>query len=253
LMLLVSCGNKESDNEVMLSLHPDAGKKIKLNYVFSVSQLKSGDVTTFSMDLSGNYGKDEGNNTFMQLTNENVGLSGNVKGQAIEAVANGTDTLENEVRLVAMPVFNLAGKTFKSVFDPQFNRLAEFQVSNGNFVDSTESKVQMLLRYPEGKVTVGQTWERDIVIKTGNKMNCSAKYTLREIKGDSALISVEGKIYGKGQSFGNEISFDGKLNGNFNVNIKDGTPWSFELSEEFNLSMNEEKIPMNYTISARFQ
>lgn len=250
-LLLAACS--EETEKVNLSFNPDGPTKMKGTYSFSVNQLKSGDVTSFSMDVAGYYGKTGDSKNFLEFRNENVKLEGNVKGNSVSAVAGQNDSLlENDVRLVALPVFFTKGKTFRSVYDAELNKLEEMQVSKGAFVDSTDSRVQMLLRYPTGDVKVGDSWERDIVLKAGNKMNCSAKYTLSKVSGDTAFIDVAGKITGNGESFGNKVSFDGKMSGAFSVSRTDGFPLTMDVNEEFNLKINGDTIPMIYTIKAKF-
>jgi hypothetical protein len=99
---------------------------------------------------------------------------------------------------------------------------------------------------------VGDTWEKEIIIKTGNKMNCHAKYTLTEVKGDTANISISGNLFGSGEKFGNAFSIDGKINGTFSVDIKTGIPIKTNTDQEFTLKMGGKDIPMKYNINVTF-
>lgn len=255
-ILLTSCsGNTESSGESMkLSLSPAEGEQLRGNYTFSVNQLRSGDVTAFTIGVNGQFGKTADGKNYLEISNEQINLEGNIKGNKISAIAGQNDTLlENDIRLVALPVFTTLGKKYRAVFDGEMNKISEVQINEGAFVDSTESRVQFLLRYPAREIKVGDSWERDIILKAGNKMNCSAIYKLEKIQGDTAFITVDGKIYGNGESFGNSVSFKGKLKGAFMVKKNFGTPFSMDVTEEFNLHMNGDTIPMIYSIKAAFE
>jgi hypothetical protein len=111
--------------------------------------------------------------------------------------------------------------------------------------------MQFLLRYPGHEVRVGESWEKEIVVKSSNKMNCAAKYTLRDIAGEKATIDIAGTLSGGGDSFGNEFSIDGKISGTFVVDIKTGWPVTTDVTQEFTLSMGGNRIPMKYVISSK--
>ena len=115
-------------------------------------------------------------------------------------------------------------------------------------IDSSENKIQFLLRYPNHDVAVGDSWKKEIVVKTGNKMNCNATYTLKEVKENIATISVEGQLFGEGDKFGNEFSMEGKLTGTFTVDIQTGWPKTADTHQEFILKMGGKETPIKYDI-----
>jgi len=79
-------------------------------------------------------------------------------------------------------------------------------------------------------------------------MSCAAKYTLNAVKGDSAMISVQGKLSGKGESFGSEFSIDGTLKGNFTVDVATGWPIKTDVDQDFTLKLGGRELPMEYGI-----
>ncbi len=249
-LLLISCGGngeKNSGENIKFQLKPPAEMQ-EMYYSFSVNQLKSGDITNFYIVTQTN-GKQAADGK-IELNSKNVAISldGVVGGKNIKAEAGKNDSLATDVKLVAMPVFSLLNKQFVSVYNPYLRKEYEFQKSDSGFVDSTENRMQFFLSYPENEVTVGQSWVKDLVVKAGRKISCDATYTLTDVKGDTAWISVAGKLGGKGQSFGNDFSVDGNLKGNFKVRISNGWPIHSEINQEFNLLMNEDTIPMHYSI-----
>ena len=255
IAILSGCGPAEKDatGKIKLGFSAVKDKPIKVYYSFSVTSVSAKAVTTFNMELSGKGETDANGNTTVQFRNDAISMEGIVNGEIASAKAGSTDTLTGELRLVAMPVFSLLGKTYQVVYSPQLDKKSEIQVNGTEIVDSTENKMQFYVRYPDHEVGVGDTWQKELLIKAGNKMNCSATYTLKEIKGDSAVIAIQGKLYGKGESFGNEFSIDGKLNGTFTVDVQTGWPLSTRIDEEFSLKMEDKDLPMTYSIRSKVE
>jgi uncharacterized protein DUF6263 len=184
----------------------------------------------------------------MELKNEKISMSGIIQGNKVSGSASGPDSLTDDAKLVALSVFTLEGKNFKSIYDKEFNKKSEVLMNGNEIADSSENKIQFLIRYPNGEVAVGDSWKKEIVIKTGNKMNCNATYTLKEVKDNIATIAIEGDLFGKGDKFGNEFSMEGKLTGTFTVDIKTGWPKTADTHQEFTLKMGGKDTPIKYDI-----
>jgi hypothetical protein len=255
MTLLFSCSSEEDKKheEITLAFNPENGKAVRIHHTFSVNSLSNGDLSTFEMSLSGKANKQENGNILLELRNDSIKMNGTIQGGTVSGSAGGTDTMEGNASLVAMPVFAFKGKTFRSELSPQFDKRSEVQVENGTILDSAENKMQIYLRYPNHPVKAGDTWNKELLIKSGNKMNCSAIYTLKEIMGDTALISVEGKLNGTGESFGNEFTIEGNLKGSFVVHVASGWPLRTELNQDFVLKMAGKELPMKYNIVTRIE
>jgi hypothetical protein len=253
VILFSACSNdagKGTSGKIKLAFHPVKEKPVRITYDFKVSQLSSGDVTSFRMVLEGKGETAANGMVMLELKNESIQMSATLQGKEVSGSAAGPDSLTGDAKLVAMPVFGLIDRTYRSMYTSQLDKKSEVQVKDGAIIDSSENKMQFFLRYPAGEVAAGDTWERQIVIKAGNKMNCQAKYTLKEIKGDTATIGMEGKLFGEGESFGNEFTMEGKLSGTFRVDVQTGWPLDTEINEVFTLKMGGRDIPMNYAIKS---
>ncbi len=256
LSLLFSCGSeqKKDDGKIMLSFHPVPRQQVIINYTFSVTQMASGDVTSFTILMSGKTDTTADGKITADLKNDSIKMFGTFQGKEVHGSANGSDTLTGDAKLVALPIFGLIGKIFRSTFSKQLDKQTEIQIdANGGLIDSTEDKDQLLLRFPNHPVAAGESWEKEIVIKTGSKMNCNAKYTLTEIHGDTAVVVIDGKLFGDGEKFGNAFSIEGKINGKFIVDIKTGWALSTDTNQEFTLKMGGKDIPMKYDIKSTVQ
>ena len=234
-----------------MEFKPVSGKEIKMNYQFSVNQVQSGDLTAFEMEITGRAGTNEDGQIFLDLRNDKIKMSGNIQGAKVSGSASGPDSLTGDAKLVALPIFTLEGNTYRGIYDGLLNKKTEVRMSEGAIVDSTENKVQFLIRYPNTEIAVGDTWQKEIIIKAGNKMNCKATYVLKEIKGDTAIISIKGILDGSGNKFGNEFSMTGILTGTITVDITTGWPINSDSHQEFTLKMGGKDIPMKYDIKCK--
>jgi len=248
-LLLFSCGSGENELEtIQLQFKPSVGKALRVKYEFEVNSVSSQAITRFSMLLTGKVLNQEKGISFLQLKNDSILLTGNIQGKEIKANAHDTDSLDGDTKLLASSVFVYLNKTYNSAYTLQFDKKYDLQMNGVTIVDSSENRLQFFIRYPISSVKIGDSWNAELLIKSGNKMNCSATYTLVSVKDEVAYITVSGKLYGSGDSFGNAFTIDGKLSGNFNVDIKSGIPLSTDINEEFTLKLGENTMPMKYTI-----
>jgi hypothetical protein len=255
IALFAACGGdtKENNGKIKLELNPEKDKAIKISYSFSVNSVSNGDITKFDMQLSGTGEKNEDGTITVELKDDNISMSGTLQGKEVKGSATGPDSISGDAKLVAMPVFAFQGKIFRSVFTPQFDKRSEVEINMGEVGDSTENKMQFLIHYPNHEVGVGDSWEKELVIKSGSKMSCSAKYTLKEVSESNATISIDGKLYGKGESFGNEFTIDGKLTGTFIVSLATGWPTDTDINQEFTLKMGGKDLPMKYSMKSKVE
>jgi hypothetical protein len=255
IAFLAACGTdtKESNGKIKLELNPEKDKAVKINYSFSVNSVSNGDITNFEMQLSGTGEKNEDGTVTIELKNDNISMSGTLQGKEIKGSATGPDSVTGDAKLVAMPVFAFQGKIYRSVFTPQFDKKSEVEINMGEVGDSTENKMQFFIHYPNHEVAVGDTWEKELSIKSGSKMSCSAKYTLKELNETTATISIDGKLYGKGESFGNEFTMDGTLTGTIIVSLATGWPTDTNINQDFTLHMGGKDLPMKYGIKEKVE
>jgi hypothetical protein len=255
LILSASCGSGEnrSSDKIRLEFKPEKGKPLHATYWFSVNNTGSGDVSAFEMQISGSGETSENGIVTLNMKNDSIRMSGKITGKEVNGSAEGPDSLTGDAKLVALPVFALLHRSYRSIYNAQLDKKAEMQMSGDSLVDSTENKMQFLLRYPKTEVGVGDSWERQIMISAGNKMTCNAKYTLKELQGDTAMISMDGRLSGSGDKFGNEYTMDGRIGGDFKVYIKTGWPFEADTHQEFVLKMAGKEIPMVYDIKSRIK
>ena len=249
-LLLSSCGPEQAKDEgVKLVFSPEKGKEVKMTYEFTVISTAKLDKTHFLMEMQGSAEKIDASQVVLVLENQKITVDGSVEGKNISYDANSPDSIPDEIKAVITPVFSLLNKKFKSVYDERMNKLSESIVRSDSATrDSAENKLQFFVRYPDTTIAEGYTWKRELVIKSGNKMNCSAIYTVKEIKEGQAVIAIEGDLTGEGETFGHVFSITGTLKGTIRVDLRTGWPVDTDIQQDFTLDLNGNKIPMQYLI-----
>jgi hypothetical protein len=95
--------------------------------------------------------------------------------------------------------------------------------------------------FPANPVKVGETWKGEVTKDlAGTKAKISSSYTLKEVKGDMAIISVDGKIL---KEDGKEM---GSLTGTFDVMISNGWTNNATIKMKMDMEVTQQgmKIPM---------
>ena len=258
LLLMAGCNNstdapKENTDKIKLAFKPVPGKQVRMKYAFSVNQVASGELTAFELDITARGGTNENGDIVVDMTNDKIRMSGTIQGVAVSGSASGPDSLTGDAKLVALSVFTLEGNTYRSIYNSQLKKKSEVRMDKGAIVDSSENKMQFLVVYPDKEIGIGETWQKELVIKAGNKMNCSATYTLKELHEDFAIITIDGKLYGSGEKFGNEFSMEGKITGTITVDITTGWPIITDAHQDFILKMGGKDIPMKYDIKCNIE
>ncbi len=248
--LIYGCSNSSSEKEkIVLTFQPKVGSKIQIDYSFTVNSVSSKAVTTFNILARGNTNTNEKKDIILDLKNNDILLDAIIDGKKFLGSSNKIDSLNEEVKAIALPVFGVANKFYRTTYDSQFHKKSEIETdAAGNLIDTTENRIQFLINYPDNEIAVGDKWEKELLIKAGNKMNCSATYTLDSIFDNSAKITIQGKLYGKGESFGYKFDIAGELKGYFIVNKETGMPILANITEDFTIDMNEQKHPISYVI-----
>ena len=251
ILILNGCSQgseaNKNENRIMLSFDAGKSKPVKMRYDFTVNALTTGNRTHFAMELSGEAETRDKDNIEIELRNDKITMDGLIGGKQMSFTAGTKDSVPNDVAMVLTPVFSLLNRKFKSSYDSRMHRNSEVMLTDDG-IDSSENKMQFFVRYPDSTVAVGDSWERELIIKSNNKMNCSAKYTLKEVKDGKATITMSGKLTGKGESFGHEFTIDGSLSGTILSDVKNGWPLDTDIKEEFILDLSGQKIKMEYLI-----
>jgi hypothetical protein len=98
--------------------------------------------------------------------------------------------------------------------------------------------------YPDGKVSVGDTWDADIYANENSDMKFHAKYTLLKVSGKQATIGIDGTITANADE-DIDLKMNGTQKGEMVVDVKTG--WLIESTInqdiELDVEQNGQKFP----------
>src|ERR1051326_1570423 len=144
---------KQEENKVKLSFQPGKNKPVKMNYEFTVNSVTTGNMTHFSIALSGTSDMDDQGDIILMMKNDKIKMDGIIEGKEVNFEAGTNDSIPKDVGRVLIPVFSLLNEKFKTTYDSRLDRIAEVRMKEDR-IDSTDNKMQLLLRYPDSAVAV---------------------------------------------------------------------------------------------------
>jgi hypothetical protein len=250
-LTIAACGTADTSTKtndtLKLVFNPESGKGIKMNYEFTVNSVSQNNKLHFTLQMTGVTTKKSDNEIGLDITNNNSLVDGNVNGKEISYKAN--DSIPSDIKMVTTSVFSLNGKIFNSVYNSRLEKLEEkLQSDTAANSDPVENKMQFFIVYPDSAIKIGDNWKKQFQIKSGNKMNCDATYTLKSITDGKATIDLSGKLDGNGETFGHEFKIDGNLTGTIIVEVATGWPIETNIKQNFKLDLNGQILPMEYII-----
>lgn len=140
----------------------------------------------------------------------------------------------------------VVGKSYTQVMDERGNviRMDMGSIAEGeNLADNLNSGGQFGL-YPDHKVSVGDTWEKDLTPVKESDMKIHGKYTLLKLSGKQATIGYEGIISANTMQ-DMDMKLDGTQKGEMIVDVKTGWLIESSIDQDMNLDLeqNGQKFP----------
>jgi hypothetical protein len=141
---------------------------------------------------------------------------------------------------------SMIGKSFLEVMDNRGNVIrVDMKNLTGNekFANNLSSGAQFG-NYPDHKVSVGESWEKDITPLEGSDMKVHAKYTLEKVSGKKATIHFDGTLSANTVQ-DVDMKLDGTQSGEMIIDISTG--WLIESTVDqdlkLDLDQNGQKFP----------
>lgn len=123
--------------------------------------------------------------------------------------------------------------------------------NNDDIANNMNSGAQFAV-YPEGKVSVGDSWETDIFASDNSDMKFHAKYTLMKVSGKQATIDIDGTITPNTME-DVDLKMSGTQKGEMVVDVKTG--WLIESvinqDIELDIEQNGQRFPATITGSIK--
>jgi hypothetical protein len=113
---------------------------------------------------------------------------------------------------------------------------------NDDFADNLNSGGQFVA-FPDGKVKVGESWEKDIFASDESNMKFNAVYTLLKVTGKEATIGLEATIKANPND-DSDLNLSGTQTGEMIVDLKTG--WLIESTTSQDLELEVEQNGQKY-------
>ncbi len=102
--------------------------------------------------------------------------------------------------------------------------------------------------YPAGKVSVGESWDKEIVPSEESDMMFTLTYTLLKVSGKEATLGLDGKI--SANKFNDEdLKMDGTMTGEMIVDVKTGWLIKSTMDQEIEMEIEQNGMKFPATIS----
>lgn len=102
--------------------------------------------------------------------------------------------------------------------------------------------------YPEGKVSVGESWDKEIVPSEESDMMFTLTYTLLKVTGKEATLGLNGKI--SANKFNEaDLKMDGTMTGEMIVDVKTGWLIKSTMDQEIEMEVEQNGMKFPATIS----
>lgn len=244
-----------------------AQKSIELKYV-----LKQGDVYNYVMDTDQDI-VFETNGQTMALSNimtftmeqkvaevssDSIKLDGQIKrvqstqaifGMEVKYDSDDPSSAENPmVAKMAEEFVKILDKSFYMSMDHKGNmgNMDLSGVTDSEDVANNLNSGSQFASYPEGKVKVGESWEKEINPAEASDMMLTATYTLLKISGKTALLGIKGKITAN-KFADSDMKMDGTMSGEMLVDAKTG--WLIESTLDQEIELDIEQNGMRFPAS----
>lgn len=254
-ILFFGCTNATDETEkkdaILLRLNVKKDDVYKMQYTLFVHNDTTGDETKFSIDILNKIEDAKNDKIEVSSLFESISMHATLKGKEIDLTAGDTIKSDPEASLVAAPVFAFLKHNVVSSYSNTFKKLSE-KIQDADTVKAlvdVESKAQFIAQYPEKEIGINDSWESAISIKVGNQQIDKAVFVVKSISDKEVLLTVNGKIDGKGEKFGHEFTMKGDFTGEISVDKLTGWQNKSALHIQFVLEMMGNKTPMKQEIT----
>lgn len=260
----VSCNSSDNKNGAA-SGKTGSGDTYDLKF-----NLKPGTTYNYDMDVKQNVeaaGNSSTNNLYSKYTfNVKEGAEGNSKMEVIyDVMRTEMKSMGNTIKMSSedqtpesQGFRDMVNKPFTMTVSPEGKVVSidgwENIDKNGAMKaeDLKQSMETSLNIFPNKTVKVGDTWKKDAAMSMQMfKMNISSTYTLTEVKGNTATITMDSEIKmgqdGNAQSNGMTMDLKGTQKGKIDVELSTGMTLSGNITQDIKGEMQAQgqKMPMS--------
>lgn len=183
-----------------------------------------------------------------EVTFDAIKMTQSIFGMTLTYDSGDPETWTGMGEKIAAEMNKLIGKTASLVMDEKGNiiEMDMGEITDNDDLSNNLTSGNTYAVYPEGKVKVGDSWEKDIDPLEDSDMNVKMKYTLLKFNKKEAIIKLEGVLSGK-EIQGENINLEGTTMGEMTVNAKTGMLITSTMDIELALDLEQQgmKVPAN--------
>lgn len=156
------------------------------------------------------------------------------------------------------PMTAKLGQEFTKVLNKSFYMAMDHQGNVGNMdlsgvtdnddIANNLNSGSQFASYPEGKISIGQSWEKDINPVEESDMQFHAKYTLLKLSGKQVTLGIEGTITANKLNDA-DLKMNGTMKGEMIVDVKTGWLIESTVDQELELDIEQNGMKFPATIS----
>ncbi len=191
-----------------------------------------------------------------EVTSDSIHLENQLKSvKMTQGIFGMTITYDSEDPATTQnPMAAKVGEEFAKLIDKMFYMTMDHKGNMGNMdlsnltdnddIANNMNSGAQFAAYPDGKISVGESWEKDIYASDKSNMKFHAKYTLLKVSGKQATIGIDGTI--SGNTVENmDLKMNGTQKGEMLIDMKTGWLIESNISQdiELDIEQNGQKFP----------
>jgi len=252
-----------------LSLSLMAQKKVELKYNLEAGAKYAYDIATeqdiafeasgqtmvmnskIGFEMTGDVEDNTTDNIVVKTVIDRVTMTQSIFGMEIKYDSDDKEASQNPMAAHIAETFNeLIGSSYTMTMDDKGNvtnmDMAEL-TDNDDFAQNLSSGSNYAI-YPDGKVGVGDSWEKDIEPLETSDMKYHIKYTVQKITKKETTLKVEGTISANNVEE-QEINLEGTQSGTMIVDTESGWLIQSTIDQEITLDIEQggQKFPATIT------
>jgi len=198
-------------------------------------------------EMTGTINDNASDNIIVKTIIDRVTMNQSIFGMEIKYDSKDPASTENPMAAKIAETFSgLIGSSFTMTMDNKGNvkEMDMSELTNNNDLAQNLSSGSNYAIYPEGKVAVGDSWEKDIEPLKTSDMKYHIKYTVLKIGKKETTLGVEGTIAANSVD-DQEVNMKGTQTGEMIVNTQTGWLISSTIDQELTLDIEQggQKFP----------
>jgi len=190
----------------------------------------------------------DGNKINKEITFDAIKMNQKIFGMELNYDSGDPETWTGMGEKIAVEMNKLIGKNAQLLMDDKGNveEMDLGEITDNDDLTNNLTSGNTYAVYPDGKVRVGESWEKDVNPLKESDMNVFMKYTLLKVNRKEAVIGLEGILKGNVID-GEEVNLEGSTVGEMTIDVKTGMLITSTMDIELAIDLEQQgmKVPAN--------